>query len=90
MISKQANQLRVGDIIVAPDTSRHTVTRIDHHGLAGAWLTIHTDTGLALNKTPDAARLDSYDVVATCRDFGEQLCGTEQCVCFGRTVTGGW
>ena len=63
MITRQANQLTAGDIIVAPDGSRHTVTRIDHHGLAAAWLTIHTDTGLVLDKSQDAARLDTYDVV---------------------------
>lgn len=31
--SRQANQLAVGDVIVAPDGSHHTVTALDHLGL---------------------------------------------------------
>lgn len=60
---KQANQLVVGDVIIAPDDSQHVVTEVAVHGLAGAWLTIHTDTGLKLDKSQDEARLDGYDVL---------------------------
>ena len=63
MICRQANQLRPGDVILAPDSSRHTVTAIEWHGLAGAWLTIVTDSGLRLNKTQDESKLDTYDVL---------------------------
>ncbi|AOS94741.1 MULTISPECIES: hypothetical protein [Mycobacterium avium complex (MAC)] len=62
-VVRQANQLAVGDVIIAPDQSRHTVTKIDIHGLAGAWLTVHTDTGLHIDKTQDDAKLDTYDVL---------------------------
>ena len=62
-VVRQANQISVGDVIIAPDQSRHTVTRIDIHGLAGAWLTLHTDTGLRIDKTQDDAKLDTYDVL---------------------------
>ena len=82
MITKRANQLHLGDTIVAPDGSRHTVTAIDWHGLAGAWLSIHTDTGLRLDKDQNTASLHTYDVAQkTCRELGEIACGTHQCVC---------
>jgi quercetin dioxygenase-like cupin family protein len=42
-IVKQANQLKVGDIIVAPGGEWHRVVGVDHHDLAGAWLTCRTD-----------------------------------------------
>jgi hypothetical protein len=62
-VTKQANQLSVGDVIVGPKNSRHVVTEIVHHGLAAAWLSIHTDTGLKLDKSQDEAKLDTYDVL---------------------------
>ena len=62
-VVRQANQLTVGDVIVAPDNTRHTVIHIDVHGLAAAWLTIHTDTGLAIDKSQVDAKLDTYDVL---------------------------
>lgn len=61
---KQANQLVAGDVIIAPDNSQHVVTEVVVHGLGAAWLTIHTDTGLKLDKTQDAAKLDTYDVLS--------------------------
>ena len=61
LFTRQANQLQAGDVIVAPDGSHHTVTEIEHHGLAAAWLTIVTDTGLRLDKSQDYAKLDTYD-----------------------------
>jgi hypothetical protein len=63
-IVRQANQLSEGDIIVAPDHTRHVVTGIVIHGLSAAWLTITTDTGLSIDKTEAAAKLDTYDVLA--------------------------
>ncbi|WP_346417907.1 hypothetical protein [Mycolicibacterium conceptionense] len=63
-VTKQANQLNVGDVIIDPSNSRHVVTDIVHHGLAGAWLSIHTDTGLKLDKSQDESKLDTYDVLA--------------------------
>jgi hypothetical protein len=60
---KQANQLQVGDTITAPDNTQHRVTNIEHHGLAGAWMTIYTRTGLAITKTQDEAKLDTYDIL---------------------------
>jgi hypothetical protein len=62
-ITKQVNQLKVGDIIVSPGGEWHRVVPIDHHGLAGAWLTIHTSTGLALHKSQIEARLHTYEVL---------------------------
>jgi hypothetical protein len=70
---KQANQLQINDIIAAPDSSQHRVTAIEHHGLAGAWLTIHTNTGLALTKTQDEAKLDTYNVVGQLTSAGVQV-----------------
>ncbi len=61
---RQANQLAAGDVIIAPDRSRHVVTDITVHGLVGAWLTITTDTGLTIDKTQDGAKLDTYTVFA--------------------------
>ncbi|OBK36968.1 hypothetical protein A5658_04725 [Mycobacterium sp. 1245111.1] len=63
-IVRQANQLSEGDVIIAPDQTRHVVTRIVIHGLSAAWLTISTDTGLSIDKTQVAAKLDTYDVLA--------------------------
>ncbi|WP_236737423.1 hypothetical protein [Mycolicibacterium llatzerense] len=51
-------------MIIAPDQSRHTVTDVTVHGLAGAWLTITTDTGLQIDKSQAAAKLDTYTVFA--------------------------
>jgi hypothetical protein len=62
-ITKQTNQLKAGDIIVSPGGEWHRVVPIDHHGLAGAWLTIHTSTGLAQHKSQVEARLHTYDVL---------------------------
>lgn len=61
---KQANQLVAGDIIIAPDKTQHVVTEVVVHGLGAAWLTIHTDTGLKLDKSQEAAKLDVYDVLS--------------------------
>nr|WP_155921781.1 hypothetical protein [Mycolicibacterium sp. CBMA 213] len=63
-VVRQANQLAAGDVIIAPDQSRHVVTDITVHGLAGAWLTITTDTGLRIDKSQDGAKLDTYTVLA--------------------------
>ncbi|GAB4972197.1 MULTISPECIES: hypothetical protein [Mycobacterium] len=71
-IVRQANQLSVGDVIVAPDRTLHTVTHIDIHGLGAAWLTIHTDTGLSLDKTQEDAKLDTYDVLASQQDHSSE------------------
>ncbi|GAA3147421.1 MULTISPECIES: hypothetical protein [Rhodococcus erythropolis group] len=62
MIQRSAIQLSEGDVIVAEDGQRHTVTKIQNHGLEGAWLTIITDTGIKLDKSHVAAKLDVYDV----------------------------
>ncbi|ULD39024.1 hypothetical protein [Rhodococcus qingshengii] len=62
MIQRTAIQLSVGDVIVADDGKRHAVTDIQKHGLEGAWLTIVTDTGIKLDKSRVAAKLDTYDV----------------------------
>jgi hypothetical protein len=62
-VTRQANQLSAGDVIVDPDGNRHEVTAITVHGLSAAWLTFTTDTGLTIDKTQDAARLDTYDVI---------------------------
>jgi hypothetical protein len=62
-VTRQANQLSAGDVIVDPDGNRHEVTAVTVHGLSGAWLTFTTDTGLSIDKTQDAARLDTYDVI---------------------------
>jgi hypothetical protein len=62
-VVKQANQLDRNDVIIAADSSRHVVADVTVHGLAAAWLTIKTDTGLSIDKTQDAAKLDTYDVL---------------------------
>lgn len=62
-VEKMAHWLQVGDVIVAPDRSQHTVTEIQHHGLAALHMSIRTDTGLLLNKSVDEAKLDWYDVL---------------------------
>ena len=62
-IIRQANQLSTGDVIVDPAGSRHEVVSITIHGLSAAWLTFTTDTGLTIDKTQDAARLDTYEVI---------------------------
>ncbi|MBM4570176.1 hypothetical protein GS896_25475 [Rhodococcus hoagii] len=63
MMQRTANQLDVGDVIVAPDGAHHTVSSVDRHGLEGAWLTIRTATGLAIDKSRTAASIDTYDVL---------------------------
>ncbi len=62
MTTKSAIQLSKGDVIVAPDGSKHTVTEIQHHGLAGVLLTIVTDTGLSIDKTEFDAKADVYEI----------------------------
>lgn len=63
-VTKQANQLVVNDVIVAPDGGRHIVNNIVVHGLASAWLTFTTDSGLKIDKSQDDAKLDTYEVEA--------------------------
>lgn len=63
MMERTAIQLSVGDVIVAPDGTQHTVTDIQRHELEGAWLTIITDTGMKLDKSRNQAKLDTYNVI---------------------------
>jgi hypothetical protein len=60
---RSAHQLAVGDVIIAPDGSRHTITEIQHPELERVWLTIVTDTGVSINKSRNDANLDDYNVV---------------------------
>ena len=64
VVARQANQLAVGDLIVDPAGGRHTVTEVVVHGLAGAWLSFATDSGLRIDKSQAGAKLDTYDVLA--------------------------
>ena len=51
-VTRQANQLSAGDVIVDPDGNRHEVTAVTVHGLSAAWLTFTTDTGLTHRQDP--------------------------------------
>ncbi|UCN12769.1 MULTISPECIES: hypothetical protein [Mycobacterium avium complex (MAC)] len=64
VVARQANQLAVGDVIVDAAGDRHTVTEVVVHGLAGAWLSFATDSGLRIDKSQDEAKLDTYNVLA--------------------------
>lgn len=57
--TKAALLLRVGDVITAPDGSRHTVT--SHHQVDGISVTFTTDTGHRFHKSWYEALADTYD-----------------------------
>ncbi|WP_301851024.1 hypothetical protein [Rhodococcus pyridinivorans] len=63
MVLRTAMELTINDVIIAPDGSRHTVKEIDRPETERAWLTIHTDTKLAISKDKATAGSDTYYVI---------------------------
>ena len=68
--SKTAADIVVGDVIVAPDGTQHTVTKLErpgtmnNKGFRPAHTVIHTDTGMRIPKDAQAATTHKYDVIS--------------------------
>jgi hypothetical protein len=62
-VVKSALLLREGDVIVAPDGSRHTV--VDRCQLDFNCVSVWTDTGAHLLKSWFEAKADTYDVLVS-------------------------
>lgn len=60
IVETTALLLREGDVIVAPDSSEHTVT--SHYQVDGISVSFSTNTGLHLHKTWFEAKSDTYQV----------------------------